>query len=147
MHIIHGHRHHHHRSRYTRNLSEVDIVYIRMEVIRVIGDNLCPIMADIKTSIIPLCPSYDVLEYDENRTPSLMRQVLLCLCFFNVSAVDEMYRFYYIYGSLYSALFLVLYELPANSYFSLHKYIRICGLFFLFCHVPYRFCQTYWLLC
>lgn len=73
------HQRHHQNHRHIRNFSEVDNIYINRVIIREIGDNLCPAMDDINSSEVNLCPSYDAIEYDENRTPSIIRQVK-CRC-------------------------------------------------------------------
>ena len=41
-----------------------------------IGDTHCPDLEDIaNSSMVHMCPSYHVMEYDENRIPSVLEQV------------------------------------------------------------------------
>ena len=70
------HQHSHFNHRHTRNLSQVDSVYIQKQIIEIIGDRHCPPAADyLNSSVVHMCPLYHAIEYDENRIPSVMRQV------------------------------------------------------------------------
>ena len=70
------HQHNHFNHRHTRNLSQVDSVYIQKQIIEIIGDRHCPPAEDsLNSSVVHMCPLYHAIEYDENRIPSVMRQV------------------------------------------------------------------------